>query len=40
MKHPIMSTDLPTDLLVTTIALGTVAVCAAVGFMFILVTPF
>jgi hypothetical protein len=41
MKHQIIRTDLRTDLLVTTIALGTVVACAVVGFMFTFVTaPF
>ncbi|MGA9006235.1 MAG: hypothetical protein WB495_04925 [Xanthobacteraceae bacterium] len=41
MKHQIISSDLRTDLLVTTIALGTVVACAVVGFMFTFVTaPF
>ena len=37
MKYQITSTDLRTDLAVTTIALGTVAVCAVMGFMLNLV---
>ena len=34
MKHQIISTDLRTDLLVTTIALGTVVACVVIGFVF------
>jgi hypothetical protein len=34
MKHQIKSADLRTDLLVTTIALGTVVACVVIGFMF------
>ena len=41
MKHRIITTELRTDLMVTTIALGAVAVCAVIGFMFALViAPF
>ncbi|MGA7430678.1 MAG: hypothetical protein WBQ24_18495 [Xanthobacteraceae bacterium] len=41
MKHQIISTDLRTDLAVTTIALGAVAVCAVIGFMFnLVIAPF
>jgi hypothetical protein len=41
MKHRITTTELRTDLMVTTIALGAVAVCAVIGFMFALViAPF
>jgi hypothetical protein len=40
MKHRLITTDLRTDLLVTTIALSAVAVCAVVGFIFISVAPF
>ena len=41
MKCQITSTNLRTDLLVTTIALGTVAACAVIGFMFTLaIAPF
>ena len=41
MRHRIITTELRTDLMVTTIALGAVAVCAVIGFMFALViAPF
>jgi hypothetical protein len=41
MKNHIITTDLQTDLVVTTIALSAVAVCAVIGFMFTLViAPF
>ena len=41
MKHQIISTDLQTDLAVTTIALSAVAVCAVIGFMFnLVIVPF
>ncbi len=41
MKHQIITTDLQTDLVVTTIAVGAVAMCAVIGFMFtFVVTPF
>jgi hypothetical protein len=41
MKHQIISTDLRTDLAVTTIALSVVAVCAVISFTFTLViAPF
>jgi hypothetical protein len=41
MKHRIITTDLRTDLVVTTIVLGTVAVCAVISFTFTLViAPF
>jgi hypothetical protein len=41
MKHQILSTDLRTDMAVTSIALSVVAVCAVVGFMFnLVIAPF
>jgi hypothetical protein len=41
MKRRIITTDLRTDLMVTTLALVAVLVCTAVGFMFTLViAPF
>jgi hypothetical protein len=41
MKHQIVSTDLRTDLIVTAVALSTVAACAAIGFMFtFVIAPF
>ena len=41
MKHQIVSTDLGTDLAVTTIAFGVVAACAVIGFMFnLVIAPF
>jgi hypothetical protein len=41
MKHQIISTDLRTDLVVTTIALSAVAMFAVMGFMLTLViAPF
>lgn len=41
MKDRIITTNLRTDLVVITVALGAVAVCAVIGFLFILViAPF
>ncbi len=41
MKHQIMSTDLRTDLTVTSIVLSVAAVCAVMGFMLnLVVAPF
>ena len=41
MKYKIISTDLRTDLAVTSIALSAVTVCAAIGFLFnLVVAPF
>ncbi len=41
MKHQIVSTDLRTDLIVTAVALSTVAACAVIGFMFtFVIAPF
>jgi hypothetical protein len=41
MKHQIISTDLRTDLAVTTIALSAVAACVAIGFMLdLVIAPF
>lgn len=37
MKHQIITTDLRTDLMVTTIAVGALAAFSAIGFMFTLV---
>jgi hypothetical protein len=41
MKHQIISTDLETDLAVTTIAICVVVACAVIGFIFnLVIAPF
>jgi len=41
MKYQIISTDLRTDLAVTSIALGAATVCAVIGFMLnLVIAPF
>jgi hypothetical protein len=41
MKYQIISTDLWTDLTVTSIALSAVTVCAVIGFIFnLVIAPF
>jgi len=41
MKYQIMSTDLRTDLAVTSIALGAATVCVVIGFMLnLVIAPF
>ena len=41
MKHQIITTDLRTDLVVTTVAISAVAACAVLGFMLtFVIAPF